>query len=160
MICTEQDEWLKEKLVFEPRWVAELSDGTAAFMDDGRHLAEPPSAWLRLKEYCYAEGIDIVKMRFQWRQLTFELEPNADAYFFCKEIFGMWGSTENLHYYWGGWVKNGILTKVKYEVPSLINVKTEEQDVVESDYDNDCLIWSTLCLKNKNTNLVLVENGN
>lgn len=142
MICTEEDHWLKEKLIFEARWVCHLNDGTSVYMDDERHLVKPASAWLRLKEYCRTQNCHIVAMKLQWRQLVAELPPNKDAYFFCKEILGIYPSEINIDYFVVGYVENDILHTMKYEVPSLTFIKSDDRIITVEDRKSDCFIWA------------------
>ena len=50
-----------------PMWIVELSNGETVYQDDDRPGIEPPSAWKRLKIYCDAHDLHVVKMNVKNR---------------------------------------------------------------------------------------------
>lgn len=119
----------------EPRWEVALNNGEYIYMDDG--YGNPPSAWIRLKEYCSKHKLWITKMLFGFRSNTRTLPENADGYFFCKGALGSMGSDKTIHYFIVGTLQNGILTTTKWRVPEMLEQETENRD---SSLYQDCLI--------------------
>lgn len=138
MLSFEEDHWLSEKKMFEPRWIVGLTNGQTVFQDDARDGSEPSSAWLRLGEYCKRENVGISFMRLQFRTICVDVGRDADAFFFCKSFLGGSGG-DSFDYYVAGTVKNGILTTMKLELPSLVEIKKEVRDI---EISKDFLIWN------------------
>jgi hypothetical protein len=135
MICTTDDPYVRTRL----RWVAELSDGTTAYEDDGRPGADPPQAWLRLGEHCRRHGLRIVAMRLQHRTRIVELPPGKDGYYHAKLAFGVAGG-ESFSAYKAGYLEGGVLRVGTWKTPELEPMGEEER---EPDMSSPCLIALT-----------------
>lgn len=129
MICSNgEDEFIIEK----PRWAAELSNGLVAYQDDGR--GNPPSAWLRLKDYLQENKINISNFFLQFRShVEHPFKQTFPAYFFSKKIagFSIGGSQESILI--GGMVKPKIFLVQEWLVPELLLVNTEYRGIALDD---------------------------
>lgn len=129
MICTIEDDFVRDRFESETRWVAVLSDGRKVFQDDNRPDVFPASAWLRLKEYCEKTGNKIVKMHIQFRTHVVSLPDDAPGYYFSKGVAGI-AFSEASDGTWGQFIvgtllENGSLQRITYRVPELIIEKNE-----------------------------------
>lgn len=70
----------------QPIWIANLSDGSKFYQDDGRPGVSVPAAWTRLKAQCCNDNVDIVGIDLQMRRrLIRDIVPGgAAAYFFVN----------------------------------------------------------------------------
>ena len=118
MICTTEDDFLKEKTI----WIASLSDGTTVFQDDDRSGANPPSAWLRLKDYCEAEDTYINELKIKFRSHTISI-PRSEGYHFIKGIACMVGFDPE-DFFIISVLENSTLKRTWYKVPEIVENKT------------------------------------
>lgn len=148
MLCFREDEYLLE--LQEDRgncvWFAELSDGTTVFQDDGRPDAEPPQAWLRLRQYLRSRSeqnhLFIRRIGLKFRSIVFRdiLPIDATGYFFSQGCIACLGDKSMAHFFSLGWVTDDNLLQVqRWKVPELIHLETEIRKVPLS---SDCLIWN------------------
>ena len=138
-VCLESDSWIQDIEESTTLWIASLSDGTKAFMDDDRPNLYH-SAWVRLKEYCETNNLHVVKMQLKFRSHSeFVFDEDSEGYCFRKGVLGSFGSA-NQHFYLVGILKNGIVNMQKWSVPELILSETDERN--PSDL-SDCLILRT-----------------
>jgi len=143
----EEDEVIVGAIEGHTRWIAHLSDGKRVYQDDFRQYPEfederSYSTWVRLRDFCKKENIDIVGMTIQFRTNRDFLPENADGYYFCKSVMGGFGMEQNIHYFVAGCVRDGKIFVKKWQVPELIVMSEEEREIKENDL---CLI-----LRNKN----------
>jgi hypothetical protein len=95
MICTKQDEFLEEKVI----WIAYLSDGTIVYQDDDRPKEAEPNAWLRLKYHLLhnSSPITLSRLFLRFRSHIVELPPNANGYYFSKGGIGSTGKMASMY---------------------------------------------------------------
>jgi hypothetical protein len=135
------DDYIKEMQTDRRQaiWVANLSDGTSCFMDDGRPGVQPYSAWVRLKAHLEKTGLSIDNLRLQFRSnIKSDILPaKASAYFFCKSALGHLNSADTLEFFLVGVLQDGKLRVQRWNVPELILVDVQERDVEKA---GECLI--------------------
>ena len=125
-ITTKGDEYLRERWESKSRWHIILSDGTEVFQDDER--AGRPS-WLDLSDFLTENpSLTIRSMYFGFRDNTVQLPDNADGYFFRYGLLSSWGGFEK-HSYLVGYLQDGVLTVLKYELPEMTYLGTETRDM-------------------------------
>lgn len=131
-ICTE-DDWYVRNI---PRWVVTLSDGLTVYGDDGREGVDEPSAWIRLRSHCEANGVGIVSMRFQFRSNIVGLPSGRAGYFFARVASAVDGapSFDGVRV---GYVEADEVVTAHYKVPELTPV---DYDVRRVDYTSPCVI--------------------
>ncbi len=128
-ITTQNDEYLKERWESKSRWHITLSDGTEVYQDDER--AGRPS-WLDLSDYLKEHpGLTIRSMYFGFRDNTVQLPDNADGYFFRYGLLASWGGFEK-HSYIAGYLQDGVLTVLKYELPEMAYLGTETRNIEDA----------------------------
>lgn len=130
------DEFVQQK--FERReaiWIAKLNNGEVIYQDDSRPFFNPPSAWLRLKDYCRKESLAIreIGLKFRSHEEWGFLPKNADAYFFSRSAAAISGYPETLNFYLLGAVMNGELLIQRWQVPELLCVGTQSRPIVPGD---------------------------
>lgn len=135
-VCKQEDEFTFEK----PRWVAHLSNGENILQDDERPGIEPKQSWLRLKDYCRQNMVDVVNLTLQFRSHTeIPLPANADAYFFCNRVVTMLNSDIVIGFHLIGYLKDKILRVQHWKVPEYVLVEEDFDRVIN---DNEYyLIW-------------------
>lgn len=142
MICTKKDEFIQNFIEMNPSWEVLLNNGTRVFQDDGRPGVSPPSAWIRLGEYCKQNNLYITEMKIRFRSNSHSLESNADGYYFCKGSRGSFGSTRTMQLFYAGVLKNGKLIVHCWKTPEMVKEKQSERDIRKAG----------ACLIKKNTN--------
>ena len=136
-VCFERDGWIQDIEESTTIWICTLSNGEIIYQDDERPDRMHHSAWVRLKNYCEANGLYVVKIQLKFRSHSeFVFDEEADGYCFRKGVLGSFGSA-NQHFYLVGILKNGIVNMQKWSVPELILSETDERN--PSDL-SDCLI--------------------
>src|SRR4051812_18382888 len=81
-------------------WVAELSDGSTVYMDDGRPGVTPHSAWLRLAGHLAKSGLGIRELWLKFRSNELRILPSGAAgYFFSKSVVGLLYECSSLSFY-------------------------------------------------------------
>lgn len=118
--CFVVDEYTAVFIDQNPYWVATLSSGDVVYQDDNRPNMEP-SAWLRLREYCYAEDLNVSSLMLQFAGYQFHAyDGSGDGVYFSLGSSALLG--EDLRT-WSLYVVGKILSKhmdvVKYEIPTL-----------------------------------------
>lgn len=141
MICIQEDEFTQWYAEGHTRWIVSLDNGQTVFQDDGRPGLEN-SAWLRLKEYCENNNLYITNMSIGFRSNRYNLEPNADGYYFAKGVRGMWGAPKTIQLIFVGILIDEELRVSCWKSPEMILEKTELRNIDES----------TQCLIRKNIN--------
>lgn len=109
-----------------PIWIAKLSNGESYYQDDNRPGVEQPSAWIRLREKCENESIDIVNFDLQFRKRLVEniLPGNAPAYFFVNSIVTDLPTSKTTHAMLFGHldIETGQFPVVAYRLPDLVRL--------------------------------------
>jgi hypothetical protein len=105
-----------------PVWEVRLSDGTTAYLDDGRPGADPPQGWLRLRAHVLSRGLRATSARLRFR--SHSTQPlalaGADGLYFRKRAVAILGQEDNLYYYLLGSLKDGLVNVQCWQVPELI----------------------------------------
>lgn len=137
----EEDEVIFNSVEGNTRWVATLSDGRKVYQDDFREYEFDDerrySTWVRLRDFCKKEKIDVVGILLQFRTNKIALEQNAEGYYFCKSVLGAFGMDRNIHFFVTGHVRDGKIHVKKWQVPELIVESEEVREIRENDL---CLI--------------------
>lgn len=153
MICTEYDQFLKDK--DQTIWIVELeyygcdqSVWETIYQDDGRPEAIG-SAWDRLRQYLidggnnYNQYCGICKFGLGFRDhlewLPIEGPQNIEGIYFSKGAIADMLNPHTCNCYVLGWIANGVLTKVWYRIPEVIEYQREEA----RDFDRElpAIIW-------------------
>jgi hypothetical protein len=123
------------------RWVVRLNNDEIVYEDDGRAGEDPPSAWLRLGDYCRENKLHITQMWLQFRSARIEVQPaNAKGYFFAKCVFAVWGDDQSYQAYVAGTLEeDGKIHTTRWRVPELLEMDRQIRDV---DPENPSLILS------------------
>lgn len=139
MVTTTENEYISSRYEGHTRWLVELNDGTLCYQDDGRPdlASTAPSGWIRLRNYCLAEGKYIISMYLQFRKETIALPKNQDGYYFCNAALSWLNDNRTFHYYVAGYVDGDIIRTKRYKIPELV---VEEEDVRQIDKEDLCLI--------------------
>jgi hypothetical protein len=119
-VCTEWDTYINDFRLNNTMWFAELSNGEKVLQDDDRPGEDPPSAWVRLVNYCNDNGLHVKKMYFSNGDgLThpFEDEDGLEGAFFMKGVSGDMFAAETSYSYIFGNVYGDQLRIKKYTVP-------------------------------------------
>ncbi len=133
-IALSKDSYIEELEIDkgEAIWVAGLSDGTTVYQDDNRPGVEPKSAWVRLKSHIQNNDCTIqsLYLSFRGQKQSVDLPNNAEGYFFCKSIIGIYGEDKSINCALIGYLdkQNGKIIIQKWSVPELILLSTEERD--------------------------------
>jgi hypothetical protein len=120
-VCTVVDDFIRDKV----RWVAVLSNGEIVYEDDGRPGEDPPSAWIRLREYCSANVLFINNMRLQFRSHIVPVGEGYDAFYFVKSVFGVMGSDSVGAYIAGYLDRDGLVHVKRWRTPELVEIGSE-----------------------------------
>lgn len=138
MICTKEDSFLDEKVI----WIALLSDDQIVFQDDDREGTYHHSAWVRLKDYCEQEGVYIEDLKIKFRSHVVPI-PKSDGYHFIKGVGCMVGFDPE-EFFIVGTLENGTLKRTWYKVPEIVENKTSDvpEDKI-SDYESLIIKGST-----------------
>lgn len=143
IVCFSLDDFIEDQ--DKPIYIAELSDGRKVYQDDKRPDMFP-IAWLRLKEFCYNEKIDIVKMFVRFRSHTELSGESEDGFFFRRKALGSFGEEKTNHYFIIGSInKNNIHCK-HWRVPEIILDEEDDRDILSEEsikfrYEEQ-IIWS------------------
>lgn len=149
MICTEYDQFLKDK--DQTVWMVELehygcdqSVWETIYQDDGRP-GTTGSAWLRLKQYL-SDGSDYnnhcspIRLGIGFRDhLEWLPIDDAEGIYFSKGAIADMLNPHTCNCYVLGWIKDGVLTKVWYRIPEVIEYQREI--LTEFDKDSPSIIW-------------------
>ena len=132
-VCKAIDGYIEEKYERQAMWIAKLSNGETVYQDDERPGLFENSAWIRLKEYVYANKlhIDNLTIRFRSHIISVNHTP-VGGFFFRHAALGSFGSAKTVAFYLAGTIQNGILSVVKYRVPEIEVEKIETRDIQES----------------------------
>lgn len=106
-----------------PVWVATLSDGRTAFMDDDAG----GTAWPRLADYCRGRRLSVVALELRFRSHRVRCAPDgAYAYFFRRQAV-LYGDQSVAHYYLAGHQESpdGPVLVGRWMVPELILVERQ-----------------------------------
>ena len=124
-LCTNKDDkFLKEKTI----WIAELSDGSKVYQDDGRKGEQISSAWLRLQKHVVENNLHIDKISINFRSHT-ETVPQAEYYHFSKAIGCVVGQSQQQYFIFGT-INNGKIKRRWYRIPEImVTEKRVEQDL-------------------------------
>lgn len=129
-ISFEEDDFIREKIESEVRWVVHLDDGRAVYQDDGRP-GHPLPAWLRLKAWLTKHSeTAIIGMYLQFRSHIERMPPNAEGYYFTKAAAAvMYGDAY-------GCVVTGVLREAKvhaqwWRCPELIHEQFQVKELDE-----------------------------
>jgi hypothetical protein len=134
-VCKIDDEFIRDSL----RWIVNLNNGDTIYQDDDRPGIEPRSAWVRLKRYCEAHGLYIVRMRIQFRSNAVEVGvSDARGYYFARTAMAVWGEETHHGYIAGHLDAEGKVHYVHWLTPSLIPIEQGVRAV--SPEQSDCLI--------------------
>lgn len=111
-LCTKWDDWLEDRDC--PVWVAELSDGSLVYQDDGRP-GFSISAWERLM----LSGEKLVGLSARFRDHWVHMPKNMAGYYFIKSILAGPFMERPHHFYILGYLLDGVIKCTKYKVPEL-----------------------------------------
>jgi len=152
MISTSVDEFIRNKIEGEAYWVVTLNNGLVVYQDDYRPNIEPWNSWLRLRDYCYAEGVYPVKMHIRFRSHVEHMPENAEGYYFVRSVLASFGSDITQHLFVIGTIDGGLLQVNKWKTPELIVVDSEYRKFKEHDL---CLISKNLSLRQQENSVLL-----
>ena len=119
-VCTEWDTYMNDFRLKTAVWFAELSNGEKVFQDDDRPGTNPPSAWIRLVNYCRDNDLHVTNLYFSNGDgliHPFESEDGLEGVYFSKGISGDMFSAETTHSYIFGNINGNELRIKKYSVP-------------------------------------------
>lgn len=134
MVCKEEDDFIFER----PRWIAHLSNGERVYQDDGRPEMEPPQAWLRLKDYCRQNKVDVVNLTLQFRSHhEAPLPANAKGYYFINKIVKV-QLMPCIEFLLIGYVIDGKIKVQHWKIPELICFGEDEREITKA---GESLIW-------------------
>lgn len=124
------DEWLQERFESEALWYVELSNGQRFVQDDNRPGSNPPSAWLRLRNYLETNHLSIQKFYIGFRDnILYDILPhNAEGYFFRKNLATIMGERQILSFYIIGYLQDNRVFTQKVKVPEMIVTETSERN--------------------------------
>jgi len=67
MITFVEDDYIQHQNIVSAQWIAELSDGTTVYQDDGHPERSNQSSWLRLSMYLKQTRLNIVSLKLRYR---------------------------------------------------------------------------------------------
>lgn len=131
-------------------WFCKLDNGLTVYQDDDRPGLEEPSSWLRLRQYCSENNVNIVEMSARFRSNQVLVGAGADGYFFRRAILGGIGLTRkekpvSRHYFIMGVLKDGVLHVKKWQVPEFMVIEEEDRDP-----NNEDLVGVSLIVNQQN----------
>jgi len=125
-LCFEEDDYTRSKFYEEPRWVAHLSDGRRVISDDNRPGLLEPRAWLRLREFVFATGINVVGLDISFRSRVQDPLPrNADGYFFCRGVLASPCGAKIHRFVVGHLQPDGWILAQSWNVPELTQAEVD-----------------------------------
>lgn len=147
MICTEYDQWLKDQdktiwvcdIEIPPNDIVFNKVEISIYQDDGRPGLEEPNSWIRLKRYL--DGSFKFKQfhcQFRDHRETLPVEY-PDGIYFSKGVIADMLNPHPCNCYVLGWIKDGLLTKVWYRIPEVIEYQREETR--DFDRESPAIIW-------------------
>ncbi len=147
-ICTSYDSYLQDQ--DKAVWIAELSDGTQVFCDDGRY-GEKDIAWARLRKYLKNSGLRIAKLLIKFRshtELVAERNEDTVGFYFGRAV-SAWVGQPTINYMVVGVVQKSeqgeLAHTTKWRVPEIIEDEKDTRN--PSDYLEN-IIWD--CSKVQN----------
>ena len=138
VICTTEDDYVKERFEDQPRWVARLSNGLTVYQDDYRPNLTEYSAWRRLRQYCKSNSVQISELKLQFRSHVEDV-PKGDGYYFARGA-GAWFGKPTDHFFVVGFVKNDIIYKTWWRIPELLKDREQEIPLTDLPWDDERLI--------------------
>lgn len=140
-VCTQEDDFLRERWLSEVRWVVNLSNGEQVIQDDGRPGCEPASAWLRLGEYVREHRLRIEAMWIQFRhEPPIRMPIGAAGYFFRKSQGALLNTDINFFFYLVGYLQDEQVVVKRFQVPELIELETELRNPLDTELVGPSLI--------------------
>ncbi len=154
-VCFFEDDYVRELQEDRrtPVWMARLSGGRTAWMDDYRPGVHPHSAWLRLAAWLAKSGESILSLSVKFRSNEFSVIPHSEfpiphseefpiphlkGFFFSKGAARTDAMDTCLSFYLLGWLTTGgILYVRKVLVPELLLLDEGVRDPLLA---GDCLI--------------------
>ena len=142
-VCTSYDDFLQDK--DQAVWYVTLSDGSSVFQDDDRPGFEP-IAWLRLKNHCEINKLNITGIFVKFRSHVEFSGSSDEGYFFRRKALGGWGMEKTDQYYVIGTIKDGVIHCKHWKIPEVICDEEDDRDAFDEDavkfkYE-DVIIWS------------------
>lgn len=103
-----------------PYWVATLSDNTVIYQDDNRPGLEP-SAWLRLRQYCEDNNLNVVNLKLQFAGYQYNAyDGTGDGVYFSRGSSALLGEDlRTWDLYVVGVLRGRYMDVVRYEIPTL-----------------------------------------
>jgi len=136
MICTKIDDYIEDRDC--AIYIVELSNETIVYEDENRYGPDD-KAWLRLKQYCKENNLNISKVWIQFRShKELVVENTGDGIFFRRKILGN-PFDNNRHYYVFGLVNANKIHTWHWKVPEVI---MEEEDDRDIDGCEEQIIWN------------------
>lgn len=134
MITLKEDDYIINQNIFSAQWIAELSDGTTAYQDDGHPERSNQPSWLRLSLYLKQTRLNIVSLKLRYRSNIADTLPrNAEGYFFSNMMYSIFGSHSGTCYVIG--YKDGDVIKTEdWLVPNLTLLKTDQRELIFNDF--------------------------
>lgn len=144
--CLEEDDWTRERRIFEPRWILTLTDGSRVIQDDNRPGREPNAwqrylKWRKLQElYTRFPMLAPRSLHVEFRdQVLAPLPEYAEGYLFRKAMMAQMGGPAN-NLYVLGWVSGDKVHIQRWHVPEF--TKLNEQVVPLEQY-LDSILFKT-----------------
>lgn len=134
MITLVEDDYIQHQNIVSAQWIAELSDGTTVYQDDGHPERDSQSAWLRLSMHLKQTRLTIVSLKLRYRSnIADTLPKNAEGYFFSNMMYSVFGSHSGSCYVIG--YKDGNIIKTEdWLVPNLTLLKTDQRELIFNDF--------------------------
>lgn len=134
MITLVEDDYIQHQNIVSAQWIAELSDGTTVYQDDGHPERSNQSSWLRLSLYLKQTRLNIVSLKLRYRSNIADTLPrNAEGYFFSNMMYSVFGSHSGSCYVIG--YKDGNIIKTEdWLVPNLTLLKTDQRELIFNDF--------------------------
>lgn len=135
-VCLSIDDYINDR--DRAFWYVKLSDGSIVYQDEDRY-GQHDVAWIRLKNHCKKNKLNINEVFIKFRSHTEKILTNdGEGIFFRNKALAGFSYPTHLYFLFGV-VKNGIIKVDHWMTPEIIYDETDER-VIEGNEDG--IIWN------------------
>lgn len=119
-------------------WYVKLSDNSFVYQDEDRY-GEHDVAWVRLRNYCKKNKLNISEVFIRFRSHTEKIITNdGEGIFFRNKVLAGFASPTKSYFVFGV-VKDGMIKVDHWIIPEIIFEESDERTV---EGNEDGIIWN------------------